>query len=209
MTEARFDELIHPSTRLSIAASGRAEFSFIRDRLGLSDSALSTQLSTLEDGGYLHIERLVTDRRRRVRAGLTDQGRLRCGDVPGRRGDRRDQRPDEQEGVDWTGLPLSATPRVRSIDRAAVDLDVRVVAARPEAAQDRRSRGGTLESGRVSHHRQRRWDATLGGVGRQWAAPAAGARWNDELDPLAAALAVPDGSARGVGDGPARAGRQR
>jgi DNA-binding MarR family transcriptional regulator len=79
MTEPRFDELIHPSTRLSIvamlAAADWVEFAFIRDQLGLSDSALSKQLSTLEEVGYLRIERLVTDRRRRVRARLTDQGR--------------------------------------------------------------------------------------------------------------------------------------
>ncbi|MGX7681754.1 transcriptional regulator [Jatrophihabitans sp. DSM 45814] len=79
MTEARFDELIHPSTRLSIvsilAAADWVEFAFIRDQLSLSDSALSKQLSTLEDAGYLHIERPVSDRRRRVRARLTDTGR--------------------------------------------------------------------------------------------------------------------------------------
>ena len=78
MTEARFDELIHQSTRLSImgllAAADWADFAFLRDRLGLSDSALSKQLSTLEEAGYVAIERPVSDRRRRVRAGLTDRG---------------------------------------------------------------------------------------------------------------------------------------
>jgi DNA-binding MarR family transcriptional regulator len=79
MTAARFDELIHPSTRLSIvaflAAADWAEFAFLRDQLNLSDSALSKQLSTLEDAGYLHIERPLRDRRRRVRARLTPAGR--------------------------------------------------------------------------------------------------------------------------------------
>lgn len=79
MTEARFDELIHPSTRLSIvallAAADWAEFSFVRERLALSDSALSKQLSTLEEAGYVDIERPVRDRRRRVRARLTPAGR--------------------------------------------------------------------------------------------------------------------------------------
>ncbi len=79
MTEARFDELIHPSTRLSVvallAAADWAEFAFIRDRLELSDSALSKQLSTLEEAGYVDIERTVRDRRRRVRARLTPVGR--------------------------------------------------------------------------------------------------------------------------------------
>jgi DNA-binding MarR family transcriptional regulator len=79
MTTARFDALIHPSTRLSIvallAATDWAEFSFIRDELGLSDSALSKQLTTLEEAGYIAIERTVSDRRRRVRARLTPDGR--------------------------------------------------------------------------------------------------------------------------------------
>jgi DNA-binding MarR family transcriptional regulator len=79
MTAARFDELIHPSTRLSIvallAAADWAEFSFVRNELGLSDSALSKQLATLEEAGYIAMERPLSDRRRRVRARLTPAGR--------------------------------------------------------------------------------------------------------------------------------------
>ena len=79
MTTARFDELIHPSTRLSIvallAAADWADFSFVRDELGLSDSALSKQLSTLEEAGYVAIERPLSNRRRRVQARLTPTGR--------------------------------------------------------------------------------------------------------------------------------------
>jgi DNA-binding MarR family transcriptional regulator len=79
MTAARFDEIIHPSTRLSIvailASTDWVEFSFVRDQLGLSDSALSKQFSVLEDAGYVTIERPVTNRRRRVRVRLSDAGR--------------------------------------------------------------------------------------------------------------------------------------
>jgi DNA-binding MarR family transcriptional regulator len=79
MSAARFDELIHPSTRLSIvallAAADWVDFAFVRDQLGLSDSALSKQLSTLEEAGYVHIERHVSDHRRRVQARLTPEGR--------------------------------------------------------------------------------------------------------------------------------------
>jgi DNA-binding MarR family transcriptional regulator len=79
MTAERFDELIHPSTRLSIvallAAADWVDFAFVRDQLGLSDSALSKQLSTLEQAGYVHIERPVSDHRRRVQARLTPEGR--------------------------------------------------------------------------------------------------------------------------------------
>ena len=50
-----FDELIHPPTRLSIvallAAAEWADFTFVRDNLGLTDSALSKQVSTLEQAG--------------------------------------------------------------------------------------------------------------------------------------------------------------
>ena len=76
MTTPRFDELIHPSTRLSIvsllAAADWADFGYIRDQLGLSDSALSKQLSTLEQADYVTVDRSV---RRRVRARLTTDGR--------------------------------------------------------------------------------------------------------------------------------------
>ena len=79
MATPLFDELIHPSTRLSIvailASTDWAEFSFVRDRLDMSDSALSKQFTTLEDAGYITIERPVSDRRRRVRVALTDEGR--------------------------------------------------------------------------------------------------------------------------------------
>ncbi len=53
--EARFDELIHPSTRLSIvallASADWIDFAYVRDRLELSDSALSKQFATLETRG--------------------------------------------------------------------------------------------------------------------------------------------------------------
>jgi DNA-binding MarR family transcriptional regulator len=79
MTEPRFDELIHPSTRLAIvgllAAADWVDFAFLRDQLGLSDSALSKQLSTLDEAGYVAIDRQVSDHRRRVRARLTPDGR--------------------------------------------------------------------------------------------------------------------------------------
>jgi DNA-binding MarR family transcriptional regulator len=79
LTPARFDELIHPSTRLALVAllapADWVEFTFLRDELGLSDSALSKQLATLEDAGYVAIERPVRAGRRRVQARLTATGR--------------------------------------------------------------------------------------------------------------------------------------
>jgi len=79
MVEPQFDELIHPSTRLSLvavlAATDWADFAYLKERLNLSDSALSKQLTTLEAADYVIIERRVVNRRRRLRARLTDAGR--------------------------------------------------------------------------------------------------------------------------------------
>jgi DNA-binding transcriptional ArsR family regulator len=79
MTAAGFNEMIHQSTRLSImsllAATDWTEFAFIRDQLELSDSALSKQLSTLEGAGYLTLDHILGQGRRRLRAQLTQAGR--------------------------------------------------------------------------------------------------------------------------------------
>ena len=79
MVRARFDELIHAPTRLSIvsllAASQWADFQFIRDSVGLSDSALSKQLATLEQAGYVEIGRGFVGKRPRTSARLTPAGR--------------------------------------------------------------------------------------------------------------------------------------
>lgn len=79
MIAPRFDELIHPSTRLSLvatlAAADWADFTFLKERLNLSDSALSKQLTTLEDAGYVATERRLEGSRRKVRARLTPIGR--------------------------------------------------------------------------------------------------------------------------------------
>ena len=75
----RFDELIHAPTRLAIvsllAAVEWADFKFIRDEVGLSDSALSKQLTTLETAGYLEIRKAFVGRRPRTSARLTGEGR--------------------------------------------------------------------------------------------------------------------------------------
>jgi DNA-binding transcriptional ArsR family regulator len=80
MTRARFDELIHAPTRLSIvsllAASEWADFQFVRDSVGLSDSALSKQLATLEQAGYVEIRRGFVGKRPRTSARLTSAGRI-------------------------------------------------------------------------------------------------------------------------------------
>jgi DNA-binding MarR family transcriptional regulator len=77
---ARFDELIHPSTRLTLvatlAAADWAEFGYLKERVGLSDSALSKQLAILEDAGYVATERRLDGSRHKLRARLTAAGRV-------------------------------------------------------------------------------------------------------------------------------------
>ncbi|MFI9613273.1 transcriptional regulator [Streptomyces sp. NPDC052023] len=76
---AGFDELIHPATRLTVVAllatTEWADFAFVRDSLSLSDSALSKQLHTLEEAGYLELHKEGGGRKRRTRVRLTDRGR--------------------------------------------------------------------------------------------------------------------------------------
>jgi DNA-binding MarR family transcriptional regulator len=77
---ARFDELIHAPTRLSLvallAAAEWAEFKYLRDALELSDSALSKQLSTLEAVGYIHVRKGFVGKRPRTWARLSPAGRV-------------------------------------------------------------------------------------------------------------------------------------
>jgi DNA-binding transcriptional ArsR family regulator len=77
-TDARFDELIHAPTRLSIVAllatADWADFTFIRETLGLSDSALSKQLSALEEAGYVEIRKAFVGKRPRTSASLSAHG---------------------------------------------------------------------------------------------------------------------------------------
>ena len=79
MTAGRFDELIHAPTRLTIvsllAAAEWAEFKFIRDSTEMSDSALSKQLTILEEAGYVEIKKGFVGKRPRTWAKLTRSGR--------------------------------------------------------------------------------------------------------------------------------------
>ncbi|GAA2023558.1 transcriptional regulator [Catenulispora yoronensis] len=74
-----FDELIHAPTRLSLvaflAATSWADFAVLRDSLTLSDSALSKQLTTLADAGYVEIRKSFVGKRPRTSARLTAEGR--------------------------------------------------------------------------------------------------------------------------------------
>ena len=74
-----FDEVIHAPTRLSIvsllAATDWVEFKVVRDAVGLSDSALSKQLTTLEEAGYVDISKGFVGKRPRTTVRLSTDGR--------------------------------------------------------------------------------------------------------------------------------------
>ena len=75
----RLDELIHQPVRFSLmAALARAEeleFRFLREALGVSDSVLSRQASTLEEAGYVRIRKGFVGKRPRTWMSLTEIGR--------------------------------------------------------------------------------------------------------------------------------------
>jgi DNA-binding MarR family transcriptional regulator len=79
VSSPRFDELIHAPTRLSLvsllAATEWAEFRYLREQLGLSDSALSKQLTTLEQAGYVEIRKSFVGKRPRTSVTLSSAGR--------------------------------------------------------------------------------------------------------------------------------------
>ncbi|WP_181766902.1 winged helix-turn-helix domain-containing protein [Streptomyces albidus (ex Kaewkla and Franco 2022)] len=80
MAQDGIDPLFVDPTRLSImsllAASRWAEFAFVRDTVGLSDSALSKQISKLQDRAYIEVERGYVGKRPRTWVRIGDAGRL-------------------------------------------------------------------------------------------------------------------------------------
>ena len=64
----RFDDVIHPSPRLSIVAllapAEWLEFRVIRDSVQTSDSALSKQISALQSAGYVDVRKHKHDNQR-------------------------------------------------------------------------------------------------------------------------------------------------
>ncbi len=79
MTEAAFDEVIHPYNRLQICAMlspvDSLAFSAVRDALGLSDSALSKQVKVLQEAGYVTVRKETFNSRLRAWLAMTPKGR--------------------------------------------------------------------------------------------------------------------------------------
>jgi DNA-binding MarR family transcriptional regulator len=80
LADIDLDKVIHERSRLMIltflASSGRGEASFteIRDELGLSAGNLSVQLRTLEDAGYVGVDKSFVDNKSRTGVSLTSEG---------------------------------------------------------------------------------------------------------------------------------------
>lgn len=75
----RLAPLLLDPTRLRIAATlvgaGEVEFGFVRDRVGLTDSALSKQVRTLAEADLVSLRRERTGPARRAWLRLTPHGR--------------------------------------------------------------------------------------------------------------------------------------
>jgi DNA-binding MarR family transcriptional regulator len=76
---AELDQLLLDPTRLGIvallAAAEWAEFGFVRDAAGLSDSALSKQVSTLAKAEYVEVRKGYVGNRPRTWLRITGTGR--------------------------------------------------------------------------------------------------------------------------------------
>jgi len=75
----RLDDTVHQRVRLGILAvlaeADRADFTYLRDQLGLTDGNLSRHLQVLEDAGYLRLHRSFEGRRPRTWVSATRAGR--------------------------------------------------------------------------------------------------------------------------------------
>ncbi|MDM7989121.1 transcriptional regulator [Arthrobacter sp. zg-Y877] len=83
MPKPKFDEVVHPPTRLRICGLLRPveqmDFAVLRDTLGISDATLSKQLKVLGDAGYVRLAKTTSPARRDARritwVALTPAGR--------------------------------------------------------------------------------------------------------------------------------------
>ena len=73
------DPVIHQQARLGIMGmlqpAEKVDFSMLRDELGLTDSNLSQHLSTLEQAGYVALEKRFIGKKPRTWVKLTPAGR--------------------------------------------------------------------------------------------------------------------------------------
>jgi DNA-binding MarR family transcriptional regulator len=74
-----FDEAVHQPNRLAILVilreAGRADFSYLKQTLGLTDGNLGRHLASLEEAGLVELSKGFEGRRPRTWAKLTAAGR--------------------------------------------------------------------------------------------------------------------------------------
>jgi DNA-binding MarR family transcriptional regulator len=76
---AEFDDAVHQPTRLAILVvlheAGRADFTYLKRTLGLTDGNLGRHLATLDENGLVELSKGFEGRRPRTWAKLTPRGR--------------------------------------------------------------------------------------------------------------------------------------
>jgi DNA-binding MarR family transcriptional regulator len=76
---SQLDDTVHQRVRLGLLAvlteADSAEFTYLRERLDLTDGNLSRHLHVLEQAGYVSIEKVTEGRRSRTWIHATRQGR--------------------------------------------------------------------------------------------------------------------------------------
>jgi DNA-binding MarR family transcriptional regulator len=75
----RLDDVVHQRVRLGILAvleqADRADFTYLRRALGLTDGNLSRHLGVLEEAGYLELTKTFEGRKPRTWVRATRQGK--------------------------------------------------------------------------------------------------------------------------------------
>jgi DNA-binding MarR family transcriptional regulator len=81
---AELSNVVHQRARLGILTIlrqvARAEFTYLRDRLGLTDGNLSRNLGVLEESGYVSVEKGFEGRRPRTWLSITPAGTRALGE---------------------------------------------------------------------------------------------------------------------------------
>ncbi len=76
---AALTDTVHQRVRLGIltilAVAGRADFTYLRDNLGVTDGNLGRHLDVLHEAGYVAIDKVFEERRPRTWVTITRDGR--------------------------------------------------------------------------------------------------------------------------------------
>ena len=101
----RLDKVIHEPGRLgivaSLAARGAMSFNELKDALGMTDGNLSTHAKTLQETGYIGVEKTFVGRKPRTTMTLTPAGQAafrRYVDYLERIVTPAEKRPDDKKG---------------------------------------------------------------------------------------------------------------